>query len=248
MLVLDMSSVFGGHAVMSGGDVTMIDTPLQRAHNIVDTPDIAYEDFMAWGGDNNKAWVRYYVDHSKVEIYDWLTAMGVQFDGVGRYPGSRVPRAHSTHGVGLGLVAPIYRACLANANVSFRWNTQVTELIVESGRVVGVRTKSTRSGAIDAVRADAVILATGGFQSNLALVRQHWPAGVPMPARLLAGSGINSMGSGLSLASGAGAALSNLDHQWNYERGLPDPRYPGSERGLTRRLGIHDRALECCGG
>jgi uncharacterized protein len=58
-----------------------------------------------------------------------------------------------------------------------------------------------------------------------------------MPDRLLAGSGINSMGSGLTLATQVGGALSNLDHQWNYQRGLPDPRYPGSGRGLNAGVG-----------
>jgi flavocytochrome c len=238
VLVVDMASVFGGHAVMSAADVTMIDTPIQRAKRIQDSPDLAYQDFINWGEDNNREWVRFYVDHSRSEIYDWLTALGVTFDGLRQYPGSRVPRAHTTKGLGLGLVGPVYRACLSNPNISFAWNTQVTDLIVDTGRVTGVRTKSTRTDETGAYRGRVVILATGGFQSNLTLVRQHWPKDTPVPERLLAGSGINSMGSGLELATKVGGTLSNLDHQWNYQRGLPDPRYPGAERGLN--AGIED--------
>ena len=26
-----------------------------------------------------------------------------------------------------------------------------------------------------------------------------------------------------------------LDHQWNYSSGIPDPRYPGTDRGLFAR-------------
>lgn len=236
--VIDMASVFGGHAVMSGADVTMIDTPLQRAKGVQDSPDVAYDDFIRWGGDNNREWVRYYVDHSRSDIYDWLTSLGVVFNGLRAYPGSSVLRAHTTQGLGLGLVGPVYRACLANPKISFIWNTQVTGLIVEAGRVTGVRTRGTRTGETGEYRSHAVILATGGFQSNLSLVRQHWPEGTPVPERLLAGSGINSMGSGLELASKVGAAVTNLDHQWNYQRGLPDPRYPGAERGLN--AGVSD--------
>ena len=109
VLVIDMASVFGGHAVMSGADVTMIDTPLQREKGVRDGPDLAFEDFIRWGGDDNREWVRYYVDHSREEIYDWLTAQGVVFDGLRLYPGNRVPRAHTTKGLGLGLVGPVYR-------------------------------------------------------------------------------------------------------------------------------------------
>ena len=43
--VIDMASVFGGHAVMSEGGVTMIGTPFQQSLNLHDTPDLAYKDF-----------------------------------------------------------------------------------------------------------------------------------------------------------------------------------------------------------
>lgn len=233
VLVIDMASVFGGHAVMSGADVAIVDTPLQRALNVKDSADLAYEDFIRWGEDNDREWVRYYVEHSREDIYDWLTALGVTFDGLRPYPGNTVPRAHTTKGLGLGLVGPVYRACLENPNIRFQWNEEVVRLLLEDGRITGVRTRSTRSGKIKLYDARAVVLATGGFQSNLALVRQNWPKGTPIPDHLLAGSGINSMGSGLGLAKQVGGALSNLDHQWNYQRGLPDPRYPGSGRGLN---------------
>jgi predicted oxidoreductase len=90
-----------------------------------------------------------------------------------------------------------------------------------------------RTGETTEFPSQAVIVATGGFQSNIPLALANWPAGLPKPPVLLAGSGVNSMGSGLKLAADAGAALTRLDHQWNYERGLPDPRYPGMNRGLN---------------
>ena len=54
---LDMWSVFGGHAVMSEGGVTMVDTPVQRAQGIVDSPAIAYRDFLEYGEDADEHWV-----------------------------------------------------------------------------------------------------------------------------------------------------------------------------------------------
>src|ERR1700734_914085 len=119
VLVIDMASVFGGHAVMSGADIAIVDTPLQHAHEIKDSPELAYEDFTRWGEDNNREWVRYYVEHSREDIYDWLTSLGVTFDGLRAYPGNSVPRAHMTQGLGLGLVGPVYRACLENPNIRF---------------------------------------------------------------------------------------------------------------------------------
>src|SRR5207244_6100198 len=62
--VVDMSSVFGGHAVMSQGSVSMVATPAQQRAGIQDSPDLAFQDFHRWGEDPDTDWVRYYVDHS----------------------------------------------------------------------------------------------------------------------------------------------------------------------------------------
>jgi uncharacterized protein len=233
VIVMDMASVFGGHAVMSEGDVTIVNTPLQQDNGIHDSQELAYRDFMNWGKESNSEWVDYYVSHSREDIYDWLTSMGVKFNGLQDYPGNSVARAHRTQGRGLGLVSPVYRECVRNPNIKFLWNTEVVELITEHQQIIGVRVQNLRTRVQHTLHSSATILATGGFQSNLEWVRKYWPADLPLPRRLLAGSGINSVGSGLTLAVKQGAALTNMDRQWNYERGLPDPRYPGLNRGLN---------------
>jgi uncharacterized protein len=235
VLIIDRSSVFGGHAVVSGGGVTMINTPVQQAARLTDTPAMAAEDFLRWGEDASEDWVRRYAEQSRVQVYDWLTAMGVEFTGLAQLPGSRVARYHRTREGGLGLITPLYRNAV-RLGAQLRFNEDVTELLVEDGRVIGVRTRGVRDGR-DRVRdASAVILASGGFQSNLERVRLNWPRGLPIPERILAGSGRNSRGDGLDLARQAGAAMHRLDHQWNYATGLPDPRYPGGERGLNAEV------------
>jgi flavocytochrome c len=231
--VLDMASVFGGHAVMSQGGVCVVQTPTQTRQGIEDSPDLAFADFMEWGEDANAEWVRYYVDHSKREIYDWLTEMGVEFSSVETAPGNTVDRFHQPSGRGVGLVTPIYRECLELDNIQFEWNTKVEQLLNVDGRVSGVTTRNTRNREVQIWNAEAVILATGGFQSNLEMVREFWPAEFRFPDRILAGSGRNSVGHGHRLAQTAGADLTKMDHQWNYFTGIPDPRYPGSDRGLS---------------
>ena len=230
VIVVDTSSVFGGHAVMSGGHVAIVDTPMQRARGIHDSPSLAAKDFATWGEDADRAWVDVYTKTSRHEIYDWLTSLGVTFDDVVHYRANSVPRQHATHDSGYGLVAPIYRECLRRG-VQFRFLTKVNKLTRS-----GVMATDLRTGNTIELRAPAVILATGGFQSNLELVRANWPKSLPKPSRLLAGSGINSTGSGLELARAAGAKIVRLDHQWNYESGLPDPRYPDGTRGRSGSL------------
>ncbi|MGH9704886.1 MAG: FAD-dependent oxidoreductase, partial [Candidatus Acidiferrales bacterium] len=231
--VVDMSSVFGGHAVMSEGTVCLIGTPEQKARGIVDSPELAEKDFINWGKDSDRYWVHYYVAHSRTDIYDWVEAMGVRFDGVAWFDGNSVSRGHNTVGRGLGLVSPIYRACLNLKRIRFAWNVKATDLLREGDRIAGVRGKNLRTNEREEFHAKTVILATGGFQNNLDMVREFWPKDVRFPERILIGSGVNSVGSGHEMARAAGADYFEMDHQWNYPYGLPDPRDPTHRRGLN---------------
>ena len=193
--VIDMWSVFGGHAVMSGGLVCMVDTPFQQAHNVADSPDLAIRDFLTHGEDANPDWVRLYARDSKREVYDWLDALGVGWSGLfPLLPGDSVQRQHSAKERGVGLISPIYRECLRWTNIHFVWNTKVTSLLIEDGQVRGVRGVGLRNGMTNDFRSQSVVLATGGFESNLELVRQHWPtvlSGLDGGAKVLLGSGFN---------------------------------------------------------
>jgi len=232
--VVEMWSVFGGHAVMAHGGLCLVDTPIQRRQGVEDSPALAERDFLEWGEDADRAQVARYVRGSRELVYDWLLELGVRFsDRLIQIPGNSVPRFHSPIGRGLGLVTPILRACLRHPAVRFEWNTKVLELVSAGGGITGVRGVSTRTGEERVFEADQVVLATGGFQSNLEMVREFWPERYPFPERLLVGSGVNSVGSGHRIAEAAGATLVDMGRQWNYATGLPDPRHPETNRGLN---------------
>jgi flavocytochrome c len=233
VVVMDMASVFGGHAVMATGDVCIVGTPYQEAHGAHDTPEIAYQDFVKWGDDPNPEWARYYVEHSREEIYDWVTGLGVTFESLVTPAGNSVPRTHRTKGRGIALVSPIYAECAKQPNIRFEWNVRADQLIVDGKRIVGVHATRIRTGEKVEYRGAAVVLATGGFQSNLDMVREAWSKDLAFPTDLLIGSGMNSVGSGHKIAQRVGAELTRMDHQWNYITGLPDPRFPGTKRGLN---------------
>ena len=106
--VVDVASVFGGHAVVSEGGLALAGTPLQEKLGVKDSPDLAYEDIVHWGGDANTEWVRIYVDRSQRDIYAWMTDLGVSFDSLQLIPGNSVARFHLNPRRGYGLVEPIY--------------------------------------------------------------------------------------------------------------------------------------------
>jgi succinate dehydrogenase/fumarate reductase flavoprotein subunit len=122
--VIDMWSVFGGHAVMSGGLVCLVDTPFQQAAHVDDSPRRAIKDFLKHGQDANPDWVRLYARNSKREVHDWQHKLGVGWSRLfPRLPGNSVQRQHEAKGRGIGLVSPIYRECLRWTNIHFVWNT-----------------------------------------------------------------------------------------------------------------------------
>lgn len=231
--VVELNTVPGGHAVISSGGLSLIGTPLQAQNNIVDTPEIAERDFLRWGGDANREWVRYYTRNSKTQIHDWLTALGTQFVAVSlNGAGNSVPRFHSPNQQGIGLVIPIYREILRQGGVTFLFGHRVTGLQVDKGHVTGVKMENLREGKSIVLSGNAVLISSGGFGADLDLVRASWPKSMRVPERILAGGGFFANGAGMKLAGEAGGASEWLDHQWNYASGLPDPFDPKGERGF----------------
>jgi len=230
--VIEQNSVPGGHAVISSGGLSLIGTPLQERMKIADSPEIAYRDFLKWGEDANEPWVRYYVNNSRREIYDWMEALGVEFVFASMNgAGNSVARFHVPRDQGLGLVIPLYREILRQGGVTFRMNTRVTALRMANGRVAAVETEDLRTGAKADLSGGAVLLATGGFAARLDLVLSSWPRQMRKPERVVAGGGYFAFGGGMELARQAGGVSTNLDHQWNYATGLPDPFDPEGKRG-----------------
>ncbi len=234
--VIDMFSVFGGHAVMSEGGLAMVATSHQAAKEVQDSPELAIRDFTDWGEDAAQPWVQAFAHHSAERVHDWLVSLGVRFSGLRKQAGNRTARFHENAQRGLGVVSPIYRDCLRYPNIRFEWNTQALQLLREGNRVVGVKVHRMRTGIDEDLRAPVVVVATGGYQSSLKLVKESWPEHLPFPENLLLGAGLNAMGSGLDLGRDAGAAIERMDHQWNYPWGMVDPRFPGTKRGLNARV------------
>jgi flavocytochrome c len=237
--VIEMSSHYGGAALVAEGRICIVGTPEQERAGAHDSPQTAFEDLMEFGRDDHgpgpdPGWARYYVTESRHEIYDWLTSIGVQFDkNVEQMPGNRVARWHQVVGGGLGVVEPVYRGCVKTGRATFFWDTKGISLLRNGNRIIGIKARRLRDGTEIDYLARVVILATGGFQNNRDLVREYWPKDLPFPERLLLGAGKNAVGSGHEMAKAAGAQLRNMSYQWNYSTGLPDPRDLSNWRGLN---------------
>ncbi|KOU09498.1 FAD-binding dehydrogenase [Streptomyces sp. NRRL F-5755] len=202
-----------------------------------------------------RKWAEAYVDFAAGEKRAWLHRQGVRLFPVvgwaerGGYEatghGNSVPRFHITWGTGPGLVEPFarrVRAGVARGLVELRFRHRVTGLARSAGAVDTVTgdvlepsdaergTPSGRevAGAFE-LRAQAVIVTSGGIGGNHDLVRANWPErlGRP-PERMLSGVPAHVDGRMLGITEAAGGRIINRDRMWHYTEGIDnwDPIWP----------------------
>ncbi|MFI1651170.1 FAD-binding dehydrogenase [Streptomyces avidinii] len=194
-----------------------------------------------------RRWAEAYVDFAAGEKRSWLHAQGVRFFPVvgwaerGGYDanghGNSVPRFHITWGTGPGLVEPFerrVRAGVARGLVRFAFRHRVTglsatagavdtvtgEILEPSDAVRGTASSREATGTFS-LRAQAVIVTSGGIGGNHDLVRAQWPdrLGTP-PQRMLSGVPAHVDGLMLGIAERAGASHINKDRMWHYTEGI----------------------------
>ena len=192
-------------------------------------------------------WGRAYVEFAAGEKRDWLRRHGTTLTpmvgwaerGAGQAlgHGNSVPRFHVAWGTGTGVSEPFAdraRQAAADGRLTLHHRHRVDDLLVEGGRVTGVAgsllapddaprgAPSNRRVMGDFIlKAQAVVLATGGIGGNHELVRRYWPErlGRP-PAHMITGVPAHVDGRMLDIAASAGARLVNRDRMWHYVEGV----------------------------
>jgi predicted oxidoreductase len=194
-----------------------------------------------------RKWAEAYVAFAAGEKRAWLHEKGLRFFPVvgwaerGGYgatgPGNSVPRFHVTWGTGPGVIEPfvkIVREAAGRGQVALRFRHRVNELITTDGTVTGARgdvlepsdvprgVKSTLNvvGNFE-IKAQAIIVTSGGIGANHELVRKNWPPrlGSP-PKQMLCGVPDHVDGRMLAISENAGAHLINRDRMWHYVEGI----------------------------
>ena len=102
------------------------------------------------------------------------------------------------------------RKGLIDADVPLHYDTELLDLVIEDGRVVGVRVKQGDAETVVRARR-GVILGSGGFERNLELREKYQPK--PTSVDWTTGSQFNT-GGGLLAGIAAGAETDLLDDSW----------------------------------
>ena len=175
VIVLEKMPIVGGNTNYATGGLNASETSIQAKMGISDSNEQYIEDTMVGGKNiNDLALVTEMVEKS-AETVDWLIKLGADLTDVGKMAGSTNSRTHRPTGgaaVGAHLSAALEKAAKA-AGADIRLNQEVTKIINENGKAVGV-VVSTKDGEYT-IKAKAVIVATGGFGANPTLVESYKP-------------------------------------------------------------------------
>jgi uncharacterized protein len=202
-----------------------------------------------------RRWAEAYVAFAAGEKRSWLHKQGMRFFPVvgwaerGGYGaighGNSVPRFHLTWGTGPGVLAPFIRRVRRAEKrglITLKFRHRVNTLTRTAGVVEGVegdilepsdvaRGKPSSRTPIGAftLKAQAVIVTSGGIGGNHDLVRANWPArlGAP-PKTMITGVPEHVDGRMLAITEAAGGRIINRDRMWHYTEGIEnwDPIWP----------------------
>ena len=216
-IVLEKQAMMGGAFAMHGGWMLVTGSEVQKQAGVSeDSPNAMVHDFLANGHfKNDLAKLKLYAENVGPTV-DWLVKdVGLKFDmkrGLQRQGEYVYDRVLYYEGNTPGIMRTFDAAIKKADNVKIVTSARAEELIVKDGQVVGVKATLADGGKLT-VNAKAVLLATGGYGNNKAMLRE------PVKSALYYGP-MCSTGDGFTMAEKIGAATYNMQYGKLYPNGV----------------------------
>ena len=204
-------------------------------------------------------WAEAYVGFAAGEKRAWLRAKGMRWFPIvgwaerGGYTatehGNSVPRFHVTWGTGPGIIKPFVDRLREGEKlglVSLRMRHRVNGFTTTAGVVDGVEGDILEPTKVDrgvpssrtavgsfVLKAQTIIVASGGIGGNLDLVRRSWPKRLGNPPQsMICGVPDYVDGRMLGVTEAAGGTIINGDRMWHYTEGIQNWRPIWSRHGI----------------
>lgn len=175
VIVLEKRDYLGGNTNSATAGVNAAETHLQKELGVQDSKQIFYDDTMKGGYNLNDPELVWTLVNNAPATLDWLEDMGADFSDLGIMGGSSVKRTHRPEwGLAIG---PHLMKVLSNAarekGVDIRSGNTVQDVLMSfDGAASGVKVSQV-VGKDYTIKAKAVIIATGGFGANMAMVTRY---------------------------------------------------------------------------
>lgn len=197
--LLEKTGFAGGASAMAGAGTVATGSKMEKESGMNDTPEALKEDMLKNGHNKNDEGTLDIFVNSVGAAVDWL----VSEDGgnVEYQPSEGPARTFSAVGRGSAVVKTLTDG-FEKQGGKFYTNTKATELVVEDGKVTGVKAESEDKEYT--IHAGSVILSCGGFGHNDEMVPEEYKAFV------YAGHA-GADGDGLKMAEAVDADTINMD-------------------------------------
>jgi len=168
---------------------------------------MAFEDWVKWGGGQaDEVWARYYLEHSLHDLYHWAESCGVRWVDMKFQEGNRVHRWHRPENNGLGLMTALIKTAQALPNVTLMTSIKAGQLLTNDGCVCGVT--ATKDNESVEIHSKTVVVATGGFNSNLEMALAYRPEFKKF--KIMEGSGFGAKGEGHKMMQELGGYFTHM--------------------------------------
>lgn len=212
-------TLYLGSSTYSGGLASASGTKAQKRAGIKDPgPEVFAEEIMKGGkGLNDKRLVKLYAENSAAAI-DYLEELGIKFRLVPNAAFS-VLRMHNNGTRTGGRIIQVLEEKAKELGVTFLMRTEAKQLLtnLDASEVLGVETINSQKEKENVRATKGVILATGGYMGNPALIDKF----LPRFKGSLSCSSPASQGTGLLMAAKIGAQLTHMEQGAVYAYGAP---------------------------
>lgn len=175
-VIFEKMPIAGGNTMKASSGMNASETKFQKEQGIQDSNDLFYEESLKGGhGTNDKDMLRFFVDNSASAI-DWLDSIGIKLNNLTITGGMNEKRTHRPEdgsAVGQYLVNGLLKN-VQEKEIPLFVNANVTEVTEKDGKVNGVKVTFNEQEEKN-ITATAVVIATGGFGSNMDMISKFRP-------------------------------------------------------------------------
>ncbi|QKN82867.1 flavocytochrome c [Scandinavium goeteborgense] len=176
VLIVEKMPTIGGNTIKASAGMNAAETRFQRVKGIQDSKELFYAESLKGGGNKNNPELLHRFVENAPEAIEWLARRGIMLNDITTTGGMSIDRTHRPRdgsAVGGYLISGLVRN-VTKRGIDVMLDTAVDDILFTDGEVSGVRLLTDENEAVT-VQAKSVVVATGGFSANSAMVVKYRP-------------------------------------------------------------------------